>query len=90
MHRSWIRFAILTLALGFAASAGAQAMQTIRGDVAAIDGKTLRLKSASGQETAIALPDNPRVSLRVKARGRTGSPPGWGAARCPSRGSRRT
>lgn len=65
MHRSWIRFAILTLALGFAASAGAQATQTIRGDVAAIDGKTLRLKSASGQETAIALPDNPRVSVRV-------------------------
>jgi len=67
MHRWWIRFAIVALALGFAARAGAQAMQTIRGDVVAIDGKTLRLKSASGQETAIALPENPRVSLRVPA-----------------------
>ena len=65
MHGNGFRSALFALSLGFVASAGAQSMQTIRGDVAAVDGKTLRLKSASGQETVIALADNARVSLRV-------------------------
>jgi hypothetical protein len=58
----------LAFALCFAVNANGQTTHPLRGDVAAIDKTTLRLKSASGQETTIRLPDDILVSVRVPAK----------------------
>jgi hypothetical protein len=60
--------AVFAVALGFGVGAQAQSTQTLRGDIAAVDNATLHLKSSSGQETTIRLPDDVRVSLRVPAK----------------------
>jgi hypothetical protein len=67
MNGSFVRCAAFALSLGFAAVAGAQSMQMIRGEIVASDGKTLRVKSESGQETAIKVAGNTRVSVRAPA-----------------------
>jgi Domain of unknown function (DUF5666) len=67
MKRNLVRFAAFAFALGFGAVAAAQSSQTLRGDIAAVDGNTLHLKSAAGQETIVKLPDKASVSLRVPA-----------------------
>ncbi len=68
MTRTIVASAAFAVALGYGVGAHAQSTQTMRGDIAAIDNATLHLKSSSGQETAIKLPDEVRVSLRVPAR----------------------
>jgi hypothetical protein len=67
MHGRFVRCAAFALSLGFAAVAAAESMQTIRGEVDAVDARTLRVKSASGQETAIKVAANTRVSVRAPA-----------------------
>ena len=67
MKRHFVRFAAFAFALGFGTLALAQSMQTLRGDVGAVEGNTLHLESAAGRETIVKLPQNVRVSLRVPA-----------------------
>lgn len=68
MNRNTLRFAALVCALGFAAAALAQATtQMVRGDVAAMNGTDLRVKSPTGQEVQVVVPDTVRVSVRVPA-----------------------
>jgi hypothetical protein len=67
MDDGFVRCMAFALSLGCAGVAGAQSMQTLRGEIEALDGTTLRLKSASGQETAISVPENTRVSVRAPA-----------------------
>lgn len=68
MNRKFIRFAAMACALGVAGVALAQSTtQMIRGDVAAIDGANLRVKSSSGQEVQVLVPDSARVSVRLPA-----------------------
>jgi hypothetical protein len=68
MTRTIVAFAAFAVALGYGVGAHAQSTQTTRGDIAAVDNATLHLKSSSGQETTIKLPDDVRVSLRVPAK----------------------
>ena len=68
MKRPVVAFAAFAVALGLGAGVNAQSTQTMRGDIAAVDNATLHLKSSSGQETSIKLPDDVRVSLRVPAK----------------------
>ena len=63
-----VALASFALALGFSLGAGAQSVQTLPGDIAAVDNATLHLKSPSGQDTTIKLPDDVRVSLRMPAK----------------------
>ena len=67
MKRSVVALGIFAGALAFSVGANAQSMQTLHGDIAAVDKTTLQLKSSSGQETTIKLPDDVRISLRVPA-----------------------
>ena len=68
MKRSIVAFVSFAVALGSSVGARAQPLQTLHGDIAAVDKATLHLKSAPGQETTIKLPDDVRVSLRVPAK----------------------
>jgi hypothetical protein len=68
MKRNVVAFASFAVALGFGFSANAQSLQTLSGDIASVDNAALHLKSSSGQETTIRLPDDVRVSLRVPAK----------------------
>jgi hypothetical protein len=68
MKRPIVALAAFAVALAFGVGANAQSTQTMRGDIAAVDKTTLHLKSSSGQETTIKLPDDVRVSLRVPAK----------------------
>ena len=68
MNRPIVAFAAFAVALGFGVGANAQSAQTMRGNIASVDKTTLHLKSSSGQETRIKLPDDVRISLRVPAK----------------------
>ena len=68
MKRSVVVLAVSAVALAFGISANAQSTQMLRGDIAAVDKATLHLKSSSGEQTTIKLPDDVRVSLRVPAK----------------------
>ena len=68
MKRRVVALAVSAVALAFGISANAQSTQTLRGDIAAVDKATLHLKSSSGQQTTIQLPEDLRVSLRVPAK----------------------
>jgi len=67
MDDRFVRCMAFALSLGCASVAGAQSMQMLRGEVAALDGTTLRVRSASGQETAVSVPEGTRVSVRAPA-----------------------
>jgi len=67
MKRQLLRFTALAFGLGFAAVGVAQSSQTLRGHVGAVEGNTLHLESAAGQDTIVELPDSARVTLRVPA-----------------------
>jgi len=68
MRHAPVRIAWVAFALGFAALACAQSAPVIRGDVSSVDGGTLHLKSASGEQTVVKLPDDVRVSLLTPAK----------------------
>jgi hypothetical protein len=60
------------IALGVACATGAtlvlaQAARPVHGDVVAVHDHVLQLKTAGGQESEFALPDDARISLRVPA-----------------------
>lgn len=70
MRHRIARTAAIGLALAvLAATAHAQApqLQVVRGQIVALDGKTLKLKSREGQEIPVVLADNFVVSAMVKA-----------------------
>lgn len=62
-----IRLVAAACLLGVGPVAFAQSSQTLRGDVAGVDGRTLHLVSASGQRTDVKLQDDVRVGVRVPA-----------------------
>ncbi len=68
MKHPVVAIVAFAVALAFGVGARAQSTQTLPGDIAAIDNATLHLKSSSGPETTIKLPDDVRVSLRVPAK----------------------
>ena len=59
--------AFLGVVFANSATAAQQTTQVIRGDVAAIEGSTLRVKSPTGQENDIQLSNNAPVNVRVPA-----------------------
>ena len=68
MHRNAIRFTWLVCALGITAIAFAQTpRQTIRGEVTALDGGTLHVKSTTGQDVPLVITDNARIAVRAPA-----------------------
>jgi hypothetical protein len=64
MKRATTRLAAIVGALGFAAVAWAQSTQTIRGDVEALEGNDLHVRSAAGQQSVVKLADA-RIRIRV-------------------------
>lgn len=68
MMGNTLRFAALAFTLAFGTAQAAQSPQTLRGDIAGLHGNALHLKSATGQDTTVKLPDDVRVSLRVPAK----------------------
>lgn len=68
MRHPLARIACLALALAVAAAASAQPEPVLRGTVSAVKGGALHLRSASGQDTTVTLPDDVRVSVRVPAK----------------------
>jgi hypothetical protein len=67
MKRSFVRFVAFAFTLAFGSVGLAQSTQTLRGDIGAVEGKTLHLRSPAGRDTIVRLPDDARVSLRVPA-----------------------
>ena len=68
MKRDLVRLAAFAFALCLCSVCVAQSTQVLHGDIASVDPTTLHLKTASGQQTTIKLPDDIRVSLRVPAK----------------------
>jgi hypothetical protein len=68
MKRDLVRLAAFAFALCLSVVASAQSLQVIHGVVAAADGDTLRVASASGQQTTITVPDSVRIALLVPAK----------------------
>ncbi len=68
MKRHLVRLAAFAFALGFGVAASAQSLQVIHGVIAAADGNTFRVVSASGEKTSITLPDSVRVALLVPSK----------------------
>ena len=68
MKRMTIRLVAIMYALGFAAVAFAQSTHTIRGEVAAVEGNELHVKSATGQERDVKLPERARIGIRAPAK----------------------
>jgi hypothetical protein len=68
MKRHLVRFAALAFAAGFCGVCTAQSTQTLRGDIASVDSTSLHLKSASGQETTLKLPEDVRVGVLTPAK----------------------
>lgn len=69
MRHAIVRSAAIGLALAFiAAAAYAQApqLELVRGQIVALDGKTLKIKSREGKEIPVTLADNFVVSAMVK------------------------
>ena len=69
MRHAIVRSAAIGLALAFiAAAAYAQApqLERVRGQIVALDGKTLKIKSREGKEIPVTLADNFVVSAMVK------------------------
>jgi hypothetical protein len=68
MQRNTLRFAWLVCALGITTMAFAQTQrQTIRGEVTRFDAGTLHVKSATGQDVPVVIPDNVRIGVRAPA-----------------------
>jgi hypothetical protein len=55
----------VVLACAFAASASAQPIDALHGDVVAVEGSRLRVRSDAGQEVRMALPDTVTISVRA-------------------------
>lgn len=68
MKRMTLRFAAIAGWLGLATIALAQPTQMIRGEVAALDGNALHLKSAAGQERVVEIADRARIGVRAPAK----------------------
>ncbi len=66
MNPFWIRIACcLCVATAVGAAHAQTASQTVQGDVIAVEGTKLQLHSRAGQNVAIGLPENVRVTVRV-------------------------
>jgi len=59
--------AILCVLFANGAALAQSTLQVIRGDVAAVEGPTLRVKTSTGQESDIRVTDTLRVNVRVPA-----------------------
>jgi hypothetical protein len=68
MKRRLVPVTAFAFALSLCGVCGAQSTQVLHGDIASVDAATLHLKSASGQQTTVKVPDNVRVKLRVPAK----------------------
>jgi hypothetical protein len=68
MKRDLVRIVAFAFAVSLCSICVAQSTQVLHGDIASVDPTTLHLKTASGQQTTVKLPDNVRVSLRVPAK----------------------
>jgi hypothetical protein len=68
MNRAPTCLMALLCAMVSSSAAFAQTIpQLIRGDVAAMDGRDLRVRSSNGQELTVRMPDHPRINVRVPA-----------------------
>lgn len=68
MKRHLVHVSAFAFALSLCSVCVAQSTQVLHGDIASVDATTLHIKSASGQQTTVKLPDNVRVSVRVPAK----------------------